>query len=462
MSQTNEIEQKITERDNAFSEYCKNNKVKKLQIGSDGNYLDGWFNTDLNTKNNVYYLNLKEKFPFDDNTFDFIYSEHNIEHFTIDEGVALLKECLRVLKSNGKIRLATPDLKKLINYYNTETEINNKYTNWEFNSFIKKKTNINISTKAIVINNFYRDWGHKLVYDFETLKRVLEYSGFVDVHLEELGKSSVPELCGVERHLRNIENGEYNKIETMCVEGRKSEIVIMDFIEKLKSALPEEINFDDLYNLAPADLWKSNPRKAGVIALERMDCFDSNEYLKRYNDVRDANVNPIEHFINNGIEEKRLFFKRNSRNKYAIVFSISNNYCFLLCNALMSLKKNSKHAANSCDIIIYSDYISQKNKEIINSINKNCKYYNISKTDSVVTFCKNNTLPSFMLNYSGVKTRWGIYNLYKLAAYTLLDKYEKILILDVDIYINREIREIFKINEPIAWKPVTSNDAIFK
>ena len=41
----------------------------------------------------------------------------------------------------------------------------------------------------------------------------------------------------------------------------------MDFIDKFRSALPEEINFDDLYDLAPADLWKSDARKAGVIAL---------------------------------------------------------------------------------------------------------------------------------------------------------------------------------------------------
>lgn len=126
------------------------------------------------------------------------------------------------MKSNGKIRIATPDLKRLINYYKNDLEINNKYTNWEFNSFIKKDTKINICTKSLVINNFYRCWGHKLIYDFELLKKVLEYSGFVGVNAVELSKSKDPELCNTEQHLKNIENGEYNKIESMVVEGSKA------------------------------------------------------------------------------------------------------------------------------------------------------------------------------------------------------------------------------------------------
>lgn len=85
----------------------------------------------------------------------------------------------------------------------------------------------------------------------------------------------------------------------------------MDFIEKFKSVLPEEVNFDDLYDLAPADLWKSDPRKAGVLALERADCFDCNRYLEKNPDVKKSGINPIEHYVNNGIEEGRSFFLPN-------------------------------------------------------------------------------------------------------------------------------------------------------
>lgn len=42
----------------------------------------------------------------------------------------------------------------------------------------------------------------------------------------------------------------------------------MKFIKKFKSNLPKEFDFDKLYNLAPADLWQTDPRKAGAIALK--------------------------------------------------------------------------------------------------------------------------------------------------------------------------------------------------
>ena len=213
--------EKLTlEMNNEFNKYLIKNKVRKLQIGSGSNVIDGWFNTDINIRENIYYLDLKKKFLFSDNIFDYIYSEHSIEHFTVDEGVFLLKECFRVLKHNGRIRIATPGLKNLINYYNCDSELHNKYTNWEFNSFIKKKNSTNICTKCVVINNFYRDWGHKFIYDFETLKKVLEYSGFTEVYECEILKSTISDLCGLERHLKKV-NFNYNIIETMVVEAVK-------------------------------------------------------------------------------------------------------------------------------------------------------------------------------------------------------------------------------------------------
>ena len=43
-----------------------------------------------------------------DNTYDGVYSEHFIEHLTADEGMAFLKDMLRVLKPGGTIRTVWP------------------------------------------------------------------------------------------------------------------------------------------------------------------------------------------------------------------------------------------------------------------------------------------------------------------------------------------------------------------
>ena len=148
------------------------------------------------------------------------------------------------------------------------------------------------------------------------------------------------------------------------------------------------------------------------------------------------------------------------KNKYAILFSISNSYSFTLCNVLMSLSRNSPRCVENCDIIIYSNDLTENNKNIIQKINNNCKFFKIVTSENNEDFIKNHTLPKFFLEYPAVKTRWGIWNLFKLTAYTFLYEYEKILILDADIYINKDIYSIFNIKLPLAWRKVEILNAV--
>jgi predicted SAM-dependent methyltransferase len=50
-----------------------------------------------------------DRLEFEDNTFDFIFSEHFLEHLFLDEAIELLKECYRILKPNGVVRIVVPD-----------------------------------------------------------------------------------------------------------------------------------------------------------------------------------------------------------------------------------------------------------------------------------------------------------------------------------------------------------------
>ena len=62
-------------------------------------------NTDFRTFN----YRSGDRFDFPENTFDFIYSEHFLEHLFIDEALELLKESRRILKPGGVMRIVTPD-----------------------------------------------------------------------------------------------------------------------------------------------------------------------------------------------------------------------------------------------------------------------------------------------------------------------------------------------------------------
>src|SRR5262245_54774413 len=89
------------ERDKAFAQYMRQS-FRGLQIGAQTVHLKNWFNTDLDPREEgMYYVDATQPLPFPDNSFDFVFSEHMIEHIPFAAGLELLRECRRVLKPSG-------------------------------------------------------------------------------------------------------------------------------------------------------------------------------------------------------------------------------------------------------------------------------------------------------------------------------------------------------------------------
>ena len=209
-----------------FDNYFTNNKIRKLQIGAgEKNLLEGWLNTDLLCKNdNVGYLDVGEKFPFKKDTFDFIYSEHIFEHLTFAQATNMLSECFRTLKSGGVIRMATPNLNFLINLYQyPELPLHKEYINWATKSFTKdiaKKLSVDEYTPVFVMNNFFRDWGHQIIHNPESITLLFKKAGFKNIIPCKLSLSLNSELCNLERHGDGIPPA-FNEMETMVFEAIK-------------------------------------------------------------------------------------------------------------------------------------------------------------------------------------------------------------------------------------------------
>jgi predicted SAM-dependent methyltransferase len=196
--------------------YMKTHQTRKLQIGSGSNILNGWLNTDLKPNKQLIFLDATKNFSFNNETFDYIFSEHLIEHLKYEDGVNFLKECHRILKPKGKIRISTPDLQFLINLYRENpSELQKRYIVWAIKSFMP---NIPIRTKTFVVNNFFRAWGHKFIYDFETLKQTLKNCGFTNITRCNIEKSKDQNFSGVESHGKYI-SSEFNKLESLVVEA---------------------------------------------------------------------------------------------------------------------------------------------------------------------------------------------------------------------------------------------------
>ncbi len=206
-----------------INDYLKNNEIKKLQIGCGSNFLQGWLNTDLRDCDNIAFLDAGGKFPIESDAFDYIYSEHLFEHLTVEQQHNMLVESYRILKKGGVMRIATPSLDFLFNLYaNPTTTENKQYVNWAVEN-IPGLTIINnsiIDTEehyCYVINNFFKAWGHQMIHNYSSLKKIGMQNRFSQVRLCNVGESKVLCLQNIEKHGAIIPVN-MNLLETMVVE----------------------------------------------------------------------------------------------------------------------------------------------------------------------------------------------------------------------------------------------------
>jgi predicted SAM-dependent methyltransferase len=96
----------------------KGNVMNCLNLGCGGHFHPDWVNVDFTqTGPGVIAHNLVEGIPFEDNTFDVVYHSHLLEHFPKIKGEEFMKECYRVLRPGGILRVAVPDLEQICRLY---------------------------------------------------------------------------------------------------------------------------------------------------------------------------------------------------------------------------------------------------------------------------------------------------------------------------------------------------------
>jgi len=92
--------------------------MKYLNLGCGVRFHPAWTNVNFTSSGaGVIAANLSKGIPFPDKTFDVVYHSHLIEHFPKSEAPLLIEECFRVLRPNGVIRIAAPDLENIAKQY---------------------------------------------------------------------------------------------------------------------------------------------------------------------------------------------------------------------------------------------------------------------------------------------------------------------------------------------------------
>jgi SAM-dependent methyltransferase len=113
----------------------------KLHLGCGANAPEGWVNVDwfigarlarvpglrwlvrrsgafgLEWPPDVFLHDLRRPFPWPDASADAIYASHLLEHLSREEGACFLRECRRVLRPGGILRVVVPDFRALVDGY---------------------------------------------------------------------------------------------------------------------------------------------------------------------------------------------------------------------------------------------------------------------------------------------------------------------------------------------------------
>lgn len=207
-------------RSKAIENYLSSNQVRKLQIGAGTSILEGWLNTDcIPGHHRVISLDATKRFPFEDGSFEYVFSEHQIEHLTYNEGLSMLRECYRILKTGGRIRVATPDLETLIGLYSRDkSDLQQRYIKWFIDAFFPEAC---VYRESFVINAAFVKIGHRFIYDHATLRSAMEQVGFIDVTSYAPGESDDELLREVESHGKAVDNEDMNRFETMVLEAKR-------------------------------------------------------------------------------------------------------------------------------------------------------------------------------------------------------------------------------------------------
>jgi predicted SAM-dependent methyltransferase len=142
-----------------------NGQCKKVQIGCGPNYLNGFINIDGNFQRRTdYLLDVRAGLPFPDNSLDFLYSCHMMEHLHVNETIQLLRECRRVLTPGGYLRLTLPDFGFIASIMAGE----------QVSDFPRRFN----SREGQAINHLFCDGQHKYAFSREVIEEMAREIGF--------------------------------------------------------------------------------------------------------------------------------------------------------------------------------------------------------------------------------------------------------------------------------------------
>ncbi|HXW38516.1 MAG TPA: methyltransferase domain-containing protein, partial [Acidimicrobiales bacterium] len=150
----------------------------RLHLGSGGNNLPDWVNIDLVGAHADVAWDLRRPLPFADGTAEAVFLEHVLEHMTVEEGMVVLRNCRRVLRVGGIVRVGVPDA----GLYATD---------YAEGHGTLERLRPGRPTRMLALGEVFQEHGHLSAWDGETLCLVLTESGFEGATVRPGGSSRI-------------------------------------------------------------------------------------------------------------------------------------------------------------------------------------------------------------------------------------------------------------------------------
>lgn len=144
-------------------------ELKKLNLGCGDALKPGYLNADKYDRRAEVNFDAKE-IPYEDETFDEVYSSHLLEHFNKFDVPIVLSECYRVLKYDGKLVFEVPDFE------------------WALKTFLGKPENEKWDFHIDTIFGLQINEGeqHKIGFTRKKLEGLLYAAGFKDIKMKDV------------------------------------------------------------------------------------------------------------------------------------------------------------------------------------------------------------------------------------------------------------------------------------
>jgi len=187
----------------------------KLNIGCGTSGVKGWVNIDNSPSillsrfpfgrrifrtpdwpRDVRRADVRKRIPFPDSSVSCIYSSHAFECLTYQESVAVARECFRVLKPGGIVRIVVPDLGIFVRDYLADAA----------NAMASHRFISRLLLTPSFSDMVHPGAHHKQMFDARSLAHMLQEAGFTTPEVSSFGSSRIAEIAEIELGSRRSES----------------------------------------------------------------------------------------------------------------------------------------------------------------------------------------------------------------------------------------------------------------